>query len=84
MTWVMWNLSVHLEAVLVSMQDRCMLCAKHTRKLFWMHLIVLLGDDAHVKVCFGPFGDSVHLDTRLVHVLRQMYHRLRNHFGRTQ
>jgi hypothetical protein len=29
--WVMWNLaSVHLETVLVSMQDRCMVCAKHT------------------------------------------------------
>ena len=28
---VMWNLvSVHLEMVLVSVQDRCMVCAKHT------------------------------------------------------
>ena len=28
-TWVMWNLVlVHLEIVLVSMQDRCMVCAK--------------------------------------------------------
>jgi hypothetical protein len=28
--WVMWNLvSVHSETVLVSMQDRCMVCAKH-------------------------------------------------------
>ena len=28
---VMWNLvSVHLEAVLESVQDRCMVCAKHT------------------------------------------------------
>jgi hypothetical protein len=26
--WVMWNLD--LEAVLVSVQDRCMVCAKHT------------------------------------------------------
>ena len=29
--WAMWNLiSVHLEIVLVSVQDRCMVCAKHT------------------------------------------------------
>ena len=28
---VMWNLvSVHLETVFVSVQDRCMVCAKHT------------------------------------------------------
>jgi hypothetical protein len=30
-TWVMWNLVlVHLQIVLVSIQDRCMVCAKHT------------------------------------------------------
>jgi hypothetical protein len=30
-TWVMWNLVlVHLEIVLVSVQDRCTVCAKHT------------------------------------------------------
>jgi hypothetical protein len=30
-TWVMWNLVlVHLEIVLVLVQDRCMVCAKHT------------------------------------------------------
>jgi hypothetical protein len=29
--WVMWNLiSVCLETVLVSVQDRCMVCAKRT------------------------------------------------------
>jgi hypothetical protein len=28
-TWVMWNLvSVHLDIVLVSVQDGCMVCAK--------------------------------------------------------
>ena len=33
-TWVMWNLVlVHLETVLVSMQDRGMICAKHTTGL---------------------------------------------------
>jgi hypothetical protein len=30
-TWVMWNLvSVHLEMLLVSVQDRCTVCAKRT------------------------------------------------------
>jgi hypothetical protein len=30
-TWVMWNLiSVHLETVLVSVQDSWMVCAKRT------------------------------------------------------
>jgi hypothetical protein len=29
MMWIMWNLvSVHSEIVLVSVQDRCMVCAK--------------------------------------------------------
>jgi hypothetical protein len=29
--WVVWNLIlVHLEIVLVSVQDRCTVCAKHT------------------------------------------------------
>ena len=33
-TWVMWNLvSIYLETVLVSVQDRCMVCAKHTKGL---------------------------------------------------
>jgi hypothetical protein len=34
-----------------------------------MHPMVLLGDEAHVATCFGPFGDSTNLDTRLVHGL---------------
>jgi hypothetical protein len=45
--WVKWNLiSVHLEIVLISTQDRCMICAERTIGLesFWTHLIVLLGD----------------------------------------
>jgi hypothetical protein len=30
-TWVMWNhILVQLEMVLVSMQDRCMVCTKRT------------------------------------------------------
>ena len=44
----------------------------------------LLSDVGHVKFCFGPFGDSVHISARNVHGLRQTYFRLRNRFGRTR
>jgi hypothetical protein len=36
-----------------------------------------------VDARFGLFRDSANLDARLVHGLRRMYHRLRNHFGCT-
>jgi len=48
----MWNLiSIHLETVLVSLQVRCRVCAKHTmaQKSFWTHQMVLLGDEAQVQ-----------------------------------
>jgi hypothetical protein len=35
--------------------------------------MVLLGDEAQVEACLGPFGDSANLDARLVHGLRRMY-----------
>ena len=44
----------------------------------------LLGDMGHVESCFGPFGDSVSVSARYMRGLRQIYHRLRNHFGRTR
>jgi hypothetical protein len=44
----------------------------------------LLGDMGYVESHFGPFGDGVSVGARYVHGLRQMYHRLRNHFGHTQ
>ena len=44
----------------------------------------LLGDVGLVESHFCPFGDSVSVGARKVHDLRQMYHRLRNHFGRTR
>jgi hypothetical protein len=28
----------------------------------------LLGDEAQVEACFGPFGDSATVDARFVHV----------------
>jgi hypothetical protein len=43
----------------------------------------LLGEEAQVEAQFGPFGDSVTLDARLVHCLRRMYRRLRNSIGGT-
>ena len=44
----------------------------------------LLDDEAQVESCFGLFGYSVSISARYVHGLCQTYHRLRNHFGRTQ
>jgi hypothetical protein len=40
----------------------------------------LLGDEAQVEAWYGPFGDSATLDARLVHGLRQTYHRFINRF----
>jgi hypothetical protein len=51
MVLVMWNLVlVHLEIVLVSVQDRCrfVLNIQEDQKSFWMHPRVLLGDEAQV------------------------------------
>jgi hypothetical protein len=45
--------------------------------------MVLLGDEAQVEARLSPIGDSPKLDARLVHDLRQTYHRLSNSFGRT-
>ena len=61
----MWNLvSVRLETVLVSVQGRCMVCAKRTisKKSFWTHPMVLLRDEAQVEASFGPLGDSANFD----------------------
>ena len=82
----MWNIiSVRLEIVLVPVQDRCTVCAKHTigSKTILDAPMVLLCDGAQVEARFGPFRDSVNLDARWVHSLRRMYDRLGHHFGRT-
>jgi hypothetical protein len=42
--------------------------------------VELLGDVGHVEFCFGLFGNSVSVSARLVHGLRQRYHRLRKSF----
>ena len=44
----------------------------------------VLGVMGHMESSLRPFGDSVSVGARLVHGLRQMYERLRNHFGRTR
>ena len=81
MTWVIWNLSsFYLKVVLVSVQDRCTVCAKRTigSETFWTHLMVLLREEAQVEARFGPFGDSVKLNATSVCGLCRTDHRLRN------
>jgi hypothetical protein len=34
------------------------------QKLFWTHLMVLLGDEALVDAQFGLFGDSTNLEAK--------------------
>ena len=68
MTWVKSRLvSVSLEKVLVSMQDRCTVCAKRTTGseiVLDAHPMVLLGDKAQVDAHFSLFGGSANLDAR--------------------
>ena len=67
MTWVLWNpVSDRLEIVLVSVQDRCTVCAKRTIGLDidFNAPMVLLGDEAQVEARFSPFGDISNLDAR--------------------
>ena len=67
MTWVILSLaSFRLETVLVSTQDRCMVCAKvpKAQKSFWMHSMVPLGDAAQVEAHFGLFGDIANVVAR--------------------
>jgi hypothetical protein len=64
-TRLKWKLdSVHLEIVLLLMQDWCTVCAEHT---ICSEIILdvsdgSLGDEAQVEARFGPFGDSANLD----------------------
>ena len=56
----------HLEIVLVSVEDRCTVCAKRTTgsDIVCNALMVLLGDEAQVEAPFSPFGESANLDAR--------------------
>ena len=67
MTWVLWNLvSDRLEIVLVSVEDRCMVCAKRCigSDIVFNAPMVLLSEEAQVEAPFSPFGDSANLDAR--------------------
>ena len=67
MTLDLWNLVlVHLEIVLVSVQDRCTVCAKRTIGLdiVFSTSMVLLGDEAQVEARFSPCGGRGNLDAR--------------------
>ena len=67
MTWVLWNLaSFCLETVLLSVQDRCMFCARHT---IGSEIILDATDsttryNAQVEAHFSSFRDSANLDAR--------------------
>ena len=58
--------SLRLEIVLVSVQDRSMVCAKRTKgsETVLDAPMVLLGDEAQVEARFGPFGHGANLDAR--------------------
>ena len=56
----------YLETVLVSVRDRCMVCARRTEgsEIILAHPMVPLGDEAQVEAHFGPFGEKDNLDAR--------------------
>ena len=63
----MWNLVLdRLEIVFVSVEDRCMVCAKCTigSDIVFNVPMVLLGDEAQVEAPFSPFRDSANRDAR--------------------
>ena len=63
----MWNLvSVHLEVVLVSVQDWCTVCAECTSgmEIIFGTPVVLQGVVSHVEAPFGALGGSVTLGAR--------------------
>ena len=66
MTWVLLNLVLdRLDIVLVSVEDRCMVCAKRCiGSDIVFNSPMVLGDEAQVEAPFSPFGDSANLDTR--------------------
>ena len=67
MTRLEWKLvSVHLEIVLILMQDRCTVCVERTigSKIILDAPDRLLGDVGHVESLFFLFGDSVSVGAR--------------------
>ena len=75
MTRFKWKLiSVRSEIVLILTQDSCTLCAERTigLEIVLAHPMELLVDVGHVESCFGPFGDSVSVGARYVHMLHPL------------
>ena len=67
MTWVTWNLIlVHLATVLMSVQERCTVCAKHAigSEIVLDAPMVLLCDEAQVEAHFDLFRYIANLDAR--------------------
>ena len=63
----MWNVTCfRLETVLVSVQDRCMVYARHTigSEIILAALDGTTSNEAQVEAHFGPLGDSANLDAR--------------------
>jgi hypothetical protein len=58
--------SVHLDIVLILIEDRCTVCAKCTigSKIILDAPDELLGGVGFVELHFGPFGDSVSVGAR--------------------
>ena len=58
--------SFHLETVIVSVQDRCLVCARRTigSEIVLDATDGTLGDKAQVEARFGPFRDSANLYAR--------------------
>ena len=61
----LWKL-VLVRLEIVSVQDRCTVCAKRTIGLdiVFNAPMVLLGDKAQLEAHFSPCGDSANLDAR--------------------
>jgi hypothetical protein len=62
MTRLKWKLvSVHLDTVLILIQDRCTVCTERTisSEIILDAPMELLDDVGHVESPFGLFGDSV-------------------------
>jgi hypothetical protein len=59
-------ISIHLEIVLIFMQNRCTVWAERTicLKSVWMHPMELLDDLATVESHFGLFRDGVRVRAR--------------------
>ena len=67
MTWVKCELILlSLEIVLISVQDRCTVCAECTTDMGIVLAVPdgTLGDLGQGEAHFSPFGDSISLDAR--------------------